>query len=362
MKNLFDKTEINGMKLKNRFIRAATWEKMADKKGHLTEQLIKVYEDLSKGGVGLITTGYAFITEEEQPNAGMMGIYEDSFIDEYQELTDMIHSNGSKVVMQIVYGGTKTKFKTEDRVIWGPSAGVKNKKTGVIPTEMNKGDIKSLVKFYGDAAERVKKAGFDGVQIHAAHTYFLNQFLSPYYNRRTDEYGGEIENRARIIFEVYDEIRDRVGQDYPILVKVTAGDFEEEGQTFAESLYVSRELEKRGIDAIELSGNIHSTAKEQVGAEWYGYKINEEGYFKEYAAKLAKEIKIPVITVGGLREFESIDNILQETEIEYFSLCRPLMAEADLIKRWQEGDRAKSKCTSCRNCYTEEGNICILNR
>ncbi|MCK8823830.1 NADH:flavin oxidoreductase [Fuchsiella alkaliacetigena] len=361
MKDLFDETQINGMELKNRFIKAATWENMADEKGHLTEQLTSVYDEVSKGGVGLIITGYAFVTEDEQPNPGMMGIYEDSFIDEYRELTDMVHNNGSKIVMQIVYGGTKTTFKTEDRVILGPSA-VKNSKTGVMAKKMTKEDINDLVKAYGKAAERCKKAGFDGVQIHAAHTYLLNQFLSPYHNRRTDEYGGTIENRARILFEIHNEIRDRVGEDYPVLLKVTAGDFEEGGQSFAESLDVCKAMAKKGIDAIEVSGNIHSTAQEYFGEDWYGYTVKEGAFFKDYATKVAAEVNVPIILVGGLREFEVIENLLQETEIEYFSMCRPLMAEPNLINRWQEGDRSKSKCKSCGECYTEEGNICILNR
>lgn len=361
MKELFEQTKLNNIKLKNRFIRSATWENMADKQGHLTDKLRNVYQELAQGGVGLIITGYSFITENEQPNPGMMGIYEDSFIDEYQELTDMIHDHGSKAVMQIVYGGSKTTFQPDDRVILGPSE-VENLKTGVTPKKMTKEDIEYIIKAHGAAAQRVKKAGFDGVQIHAAHGYFLNQFLSPYYNRRNDEYGGSINNRARIIFEIYDEIRDQVGDDFTVLIKVTAGDFVEGGQRFEDCLQLCKQLDKRGIDGIEVSGNIHSSAEEYVGQNWYGYSVKEDAYFKDYAEKIAKQVAAPVSLVGGLRKFDVMEELLEETEIEYFSLCRPLMAEPDLINRWQQGDRSESKCTSCSNCYDDDGNVCILKR
>lgn len=361
MEELFETTEINGMELNNRFVRAATWERMADQKGHLTDDLVEVYKKLAQNEIGLIITGYAYVTEEEQPNPGMMGIYEDSFIDEYKTLTDLVHQKGSKIVMQLAYGGSKTNFKADQRKIFGPSA-VPHQKTGVTPKKMTKEDINYIINSYVDAAERVKEAGFDGVQIHAGHSYLLNQFLSPYHNQRTDRYGGSLENRARFILEIYQEIRNRVGSDYPILVKVSPGDFVEGGQTFADSLGFCKLLDQKGIDLIEVSGNIHSSAEEYFEEEWDGYNIQPEAYFKEYAEKIAEEVSSPVMLVGGLRKYEVVEDLFQETEIDYFSFCRPLMTEPDLIKRWKKGNRSPAKCTSCSQCYTEKGNICIFNR
>lgn len=360
MKSLFDKTKINGIELKNRFIRSATWEAMADEKGHLTPRLLKVYEELADGGVGLIITGYTFVTEHEQPNPRMMGIYDDSFIEEYKQLTGSVHSRGGEIVLQIVYGGTQTGYRVENREIWGPSA-VPEIKTGVMAKEMTKEDIRVLVKAFGDAAGRAKSAGFDGVQFHCAHGYLLNQFLSPYHNRRTDEYGGSTENRARIVLEVYDEIRERVGGDFAVLIKINCEDFVEGGLTFGDTRYVCRELSKRGIDAIEISGGILAAGdlmSRRPGID----KPSKEAYFKTYASEVARETNTPIILVGGLRSLDVMEAILSEGSIDYFSISRPFLREPNLIKRWLGGDRAKVKCISCNKCFSPDGNTCIFTR
>ena len=174
MRTLFDETKINSMTLKNRLIRSATWENMADQSGHMTDSLFKLYEGLACGGVGLIVTGYAFPLAEEQPNPGMMGIYDDSFIEDYRPLTEMVHSHGSRIVMQLAYGGSQTNYRTEDRNIWGPSE-VADLAFKVVPHEMSRENIQTLINAYGDAATRAKAAGFDGVQLHSAHGYLLKE-------------------------------------------------------------------------------------------------------------------------------------------------------------------------------------------
>ncbi len=360
MRSLFDATAINGIALKNRLVRSATWENMADPKGHMTDKLFQVYEDLARGGAGLIITGYAFVTADEQPNPGMMGIYHDSFIAEYRKLTDMVRSHGSRIVMQIVYGGTQTGYPAEGRIIWGPSE-VADLATGVVPTPMTQGDIATLVQAFGDAAERAQAAGFDGVQMHGAHSYLLSQFLNPYYNRRSDEYGGSIENRARIIFEVYEEIRKRVGRNYPVLIKINAEDFMEGGATFEDIRFVCSQLAERGIDAIEISGGTGASG-EKIPARVKIDTPEKEAYHATYAAQVAAEICVPVILVGGLRSPGVIEGLLESTSIDFFSLSRPLLAEPDLPKRWQQGDLLPARCISCNGCLQMRpgGNVCIL--
>lgn len=362
MRTIFEESTINGMTLKNRLVRSATWENMADAKGHITKKLFKVYENLAKGGVGMIITGYAFVIRDEQPNPGMMGIYNDSFIDEYLSLTEMVHAHGSRIVMQIAYGGTQTNYPPEGRLIWGPSD-VADLATGVVPTPMSRVDIRTLVQAFGDAAERVKAAGFDGVQFHGAHSYILSQYLSPHYNRRTDEYGGSIENRARIFTEVYEEIRHRVGADFAVMVKINAEDFVENGATFEECRFVCRQLSERGIDAIEISGGTAASGKQNPSRP----KINnpdKEAYHASYAALIAQEVPTHVILVGGLRSPEVIESLLATTKIPYFALSRPLLCEPDLPKRWQQGDRSRARCVSCNGCHrmNPDGNRCVLNR
>jgi len=260
---LFTESRLGNMTLKNRFVRSATWK------------LYDIYEELAQGEVGLIVTGYANIVEEEKPNAGMMGMYNDSFIDEYKKLTDLVHRYDSKIVMQLAYGGTKTTYNVGERVIFAPSA-VAEKGTNTLGKAMTQDEIDYIVQ---------------ALEIHAAHTYLINQFLSPYYNQRTDQY------------------RKLVGNDFPILVKLTATEFFEGGQTFEETRIICKKLEQLGVDGIIVSGNIHGKADTMVGEKHDGYTIEAEGYFHQYGQVISQEVSIPVITVGGLSDFSAIEEI-----------------------------------------------------
>lgn len=347
MKTLFDQTRIGNMNLKNRLFRSATGEHLAHD-GHMTEELLKVYEDLAKGGVGTIITGFTYFIESEKPFPNMAAIYNDSFIEEYKKLTDMAHSYETNIILQVVYCGSFRMSDAGGQEIWGPSA-VANPLTQVVPKEMTKDDILYLQKAFADAALRAKKAGFDGIQIHAAHGFLLNQFLSPYYNTRTDEYGGSIENRARMVLETYAAVRQAVGTEYPIFVKINTAETMEKGMTFADCKYACKKLAELGIDAIEISGS------------WYEYAPGQEAYYKEDTTKIATEVNVPVMLVGGNRNYDAIVETLNQTPIEYFSLSRPLIAEPDLVKRWESGDTNKAKCISCNACC--KGVVsCILNR
>ena len=211
--------------------------------------------------------------------------------------------------------------------------------------------------------ERVKESGFDGVEIHGVHTYLINQFLSPYYNNRTDEYGGSLENRMRFLLEVYYKMREKVSYDFPILLKLTASDFHEGGLTFDETRIICKKLEEIGIDAIEISGNIHGKAKSMVGEIFDSYAIQEEGYFLEYAKIISNEVNVPIITVGGFKNIDTMKKLLNETNIDYFALSRPLLAEPFLIKRWKDGDNKPAICVRCSKCRTSVGNYCtVFNR
>lgn len=362
MSNLFESTSIKNMKLKNRFFKGAVWEALADDKGHMTEELYEMYEEYAKGGVGTIITSYSYITEGEKPNPKMLGIYNDLFIEEYQKLTDLVHQYDTNIIMEIVYGGSQTKYT--DQEVFGPS-GIENQVSKVTPREMTKEDIKYLTEAYGDAALRVKKSGFDGVELHAGHGYLLNHFLSPYYNRRTDEYGGEIENRARIIFEIYQNIRIKTGNDFPVFIKMNSEDFAEGGLTRADSFYVCKRLSEMGIDGIEVSGGNESfletweNHKLSVRAKISGVEMKP--HFKDFAEDLSRQITAPVILVSGNRSLEGMEEILGESSIQYFSLARPLNSEPDLIKKWKDNSGYRPKCVSCNKCFNIEGHRCVMN-
>jgi 2,4-dienoyl-CoA reductase-like NADH-dependent reductase (Old Yellow Enzyme family) len=347
MKLLFDKTKIGKLELKNRFIRSATGDGLV-KNGHPTEEMIEQYEELANGGVGTIITGNAKITDYKIPFFDMLSIEDDSFIPELKKFTDKVHALDTNIMLQIVYFGSLIGSEGGD--VLGPSA-VPNLISKIEPKEMSKEDIKYIQKAFASAALRSKEAGFDGVQLHAAHGFLLSQFLTPYYNRRTDEYGGSIENRARMLIETCKEVREMVGEDYPILIKINSSDAMEQGMTFEECKYVCKRLQEVGVNAVEISGSSHI------------FKPHEEAYFKDYAAEIAKEVDIPIIVVGGNRDYSAMETILNETSIEYFSFSRPFIAESDFIRRWENGDTSRVKCVSCNGCNRPESmGRCVLKK
>ncbi|GAD80057.1 putative oxidoreductase [Vibrio ezurae NBRC 102218] len=347
------------MTLKNRFVRSATWENMATEEGYMTDKLYDIYEELAQGEVGMIVTGYANIVEDEKPNAGMMGIYNDSFIEGYQKLTDLVHQYGAKIVKQIAYGGTKTTYNLGERTIFAPSD-IPERGTKTQGKAMTLDEIEFIVQAFAKASLRAKKSGFDGVEIHAAHTYLINQFLSPYYNQRDDQYGGSLDNRMRFLVEIYQQTRLLVGEDFPILVKLTATEFFESGQSFAETRLICKKLAQIGVDAIVVSGNIHGKASDMVGQSFDGYTLQSEGYFHEYGDVISQELDIPIITVGGLSDLHAIESIAENTGIQYFALSRPLLAEPKLIQRWKEGCHTPVECERCSKCRTRRGNFCVV--
>jgi 2,4-dienoyl-CoA reductase-like NADH-dependent reductase (Old Yellow Enzyme family) len=361
LKSLFAETNIGNMILKNRFIRSATWENMATEDGHMTDKLYAIYDELAQGEIGLIVTGYANIVEEEKPNPGMMGMYNDSFIDGYKKLTKLVHTHDAKIVMQLAYGGTKTTHNVGERVIYAPSD-VCEIGTQTLGKAMTKDEIEYITQAFVQASRRAKESGFDGVEIHAAHTYLINQFLSPYYNRREDEYGGSLDNRMRFLLAIFTGIRDVVGEDFPILVKLTASEFFDGGLTFAETRHICKKLDAIGVDGLVISGNIHGKAKSMVGERFDGHEIQEEGYFYKYGQVISEEVSVPIITVGGLTDINTIEDIANKTNIHSFAISRPLLAEPHLIKRWKEGNRAPVDCERCSKCRTRRGNFCVVHK
>ncbi len=347
MSKLFETTEINGMKLTNRFVRSATWEGMAEDDGAVTPKLTQTMVDLAQGGVGLIVTGHAYVSPEGQAGPWQLGIYSDELVYGLKSMCDAVHNAGGKIVVQLAHAGNSA-VETDGNIPYVVSA---FKGLSESPRhELTKEDIKKLVKAFGDAARRAKEAGFDGVQIHSAHGYLLNQFLSPAYNLREDEYGGSIENRARVHMEVYNAIRDVVDKEYPVLIKINNEDYVENGVSLEDSVMVSNMLADAGLDAIELSGGTPDSGK--LGPARVGInKEEKEAYFREAAAVFKKQIDLPLILVGGMRSFSVAEQIIDSGIADYISMCRPLVREPGLIKRWQSGDTSPSTCKSDNFCF-----------
>jgi 2,4-dienoyl-CoA reductase-like NADH-dependent reductase (Old Yellow Enzyme family) len=360
MAKVFEEIAINQMVLANRFVRSATWEGMAEKDGSVTPRLIDCMVALARGGVGLIISGYAFIRKDGQGAPRQLGVDRDELVPGLRKMAAGVHENNGKIVLQLAHGGFFAMRRLIGQTPLAPSGlpGI-----GKFPRrEMTIGDIKELIAAFAEGAERAKQAGFDGVQMHAAHGYLLSQFLSPAFNRRTDEYGGTIENRARFLMETLRAIRLKVGAGYPVLIKMNARDFIANGLELNDSLKAASMLAKEGMDAIEISGGFLNGGKlnpsrSEVDSE------EKEAYFREEARAFKKEISIPLILVGGNRSFAVAEQLVSGGVTDCISLSRPLIREPGLINRWKAGDLAKAKCISCNRCYgagiTDEGIYCV---
>jgi 2,4-dienoyl-CoA reductase-like NADH-dependent reductase (Old Yellow Enzyme family) len=230
---------------------------------------------------------------------------------------------------------------------------------------MTVNDIGEIVKAFGRAAHRAKKAGFDGVEIHAAHGYLLSQFLSPLYNTRSDAYGGSVENRARALVEVVKHIRAVVGDDFAVLVKMNCQDFVDEGLTLTDSLGIVTFLQEAGIDAVELSGGTSHAGR--LGPVRVRINSEErEAYFREQARAFKEILQVPLVLVGGIRSFQIAERLVKEGYADYVSMSRPFIREPNLITRWASGDRVRAKCISCNRCFEPagagEGVYCVVEK
>lgn len=346
LKVIFEKTVVGGISSKNRIIRSATQEGLATPDGHIGTELISVYKELSAGGVGIIITSMVGVDENSRVFPLMIETYDDSFIDGLGKIVDDAHHNDCKVVVQLAHCGAKASPDDGRNPLAPSDISVGKDKPA---KGMTKEEINHVIRRFAVAALRCKEAGADGVQIHGAHGYLLSEFLSPFFNKRKDEYGGDIINRARIVFEVYDAIRKKVKDDYPVWIKINSEDFVDGGLDFDESLWVCRELDKRGINGIEVSGGI-SVSLESASTRIVPNQ-NEKGTFSDYALSLANNVNATVISVGGYRTPNMIEQWLNKGKIEAVSLCRPLICEPDLPNVWESGDRRNSRCISCNKCF-----------
>jgi len=347
---LFESVSINGMTLANRFVRSATWEGLASREGSVTSKLTKMMVELARGEVGLIISSYAFVSPEGQSSPGQLAIYDDHFVTGLRVMVQAVHEAGGKIAVQIVHGGRFTDFTLTGLQPIGPSAVTKDNQTTC--RAMSKSDIANIVSAFTQAAVRAKQAGFDAIQLHAAHGFLLSQFLSPALNQRTDEYGGTLENRARFLLEAVRSVRKATGPGYPLLIKLNSEDFLEGGLTRAEAVQVSAMLEAASIDTIEFSGGT-VVSPEKFSPSRPGKLKGPPGeVFYREAAKLYKDkVGIPLMLVGGIRSYETANDLIRSGVADYISLGRPLICEPGLVKRWHNGERRKSDCASCNSCF-----------
>ncbi len=378
MKTLFDTTTLHTTALRNRVWRSATWLGLASptpqsfgqlpsgrgaNEGFVTDSIIRTYEALAEGGSALLVTGLTSISATDARIGGECQFYDDRFVASHRRLIDAVHRHGARILLQTA-------------MVDGPdidcvNVGMRERVSADAPstnaiTHSNTNTIDDIVAAFGDAARRAEQAGYDGVQIHAAHFFYLSRFISPLFNHRTDRYGG-----ANILPAILSDMRSKTSADFLITIKINSTDEYPGGMTEEDFIAVCKLLSQAGclrptsfagklpasqttgIDAIEVSAN--GTSRQGIRAG-----VNE-GSFLHAAARLADEVDVPVALVGGLRSLEFIDHVLNTTKIEYISLSRPLVREPALIRRWQQGDTRPSLCVSCNSCYRTAGHQCVFN-
>jgi len=354
---LFTPENIGPLALPNRLVRSATAERMADANGQPKPRLKALYEELARGGVGLIITGHMYVHPSGKAHLEMTGIYSDEMIPLLAELADAVHREGGQVVVQINHGGMQCSRETVPETI-APSA-VDAPFLKRPAREMTPDEITLLIQAYGQAARRAREAGFDGVQIHGAHGYLISQFLSPFVNRRADEWGGDLEGRMHFLRAVCQTVREQVGPDYPVFIKLGMMDGVEGGLTPKEGVRVVAALEGMGLDAVEISGGIGGVRNLNIRT---GIRSEaDEAYFRPLARQARPVTRLPIILVGGFRSRRVMEEVLADGDADFVSLCRPLLCEPDLPNRLRAGLQERSSCISANHCWPEgpdEGIAC----
>jgi len=382
MSKLFEPSSIGGMALKNRIVRSAFLENMAAPEGLPTDDTLRLYERLARGGVGLIITGMAYVSPGGKGQPLQHGAHMDAMIPAWRRITDSVHQLGGRIAMQLVHCGRQSNPKALSGARAVAPSTAPNLYYLTRSRAMTGDELAQTIRDFGDAAARVKAAGFDAVQVHGAHGYLVSSFLSPLTNRRRDEWGGDAKRRFRFPAEVYNSVRRAVGPDFPVLFKMNANDFTWNGLTPRESFPAAHQLAELGVDALELSGGIFETFLHTSRGSmpldlialdrspvvrlclgtFFGtvFRLQKkfipfkEAYFLPYAAKLKPTLKIPLILVGGIRTPETAERILETGAADFISMARPLVREPDLPNKWRSGRRVAAQCTSCNRCAGEE--------
>ncbi|GAA0795992.1 FAD-dependent oxidoreductase [Marinobacterium sediminicola] len=374
--HLFTPGKIGSLELKNRILMAPMGSNYAEQDGTCGERIQAFYEARAKGGAGMLTMGVCSIAYPAgTAEPFQVGVSSDDFIPGLKQLTDRVHKHGAKIAMQLQHAGkTSVRDLAEGRELWVPSmppaantdmfasltqselgrfisSSKGREKSGVRIRVMDKDDIRQMVTWFADAAERAKKAGFDGVEIHAGHTYIIAGFLSPYYNKRDDEYGGPLENRARLLLEVIHAIRERVGRDYPVWMRMDALELDLPGGISLEDATLTAQMaQEAGIDLISVSAYANLSS----GNAFTKAPIPQQrGMFLDWAAHIRKALNIPV-TAAGRIDPEMADKAIADGNCDFVAMGRKLLADPDLPNKLKDNRAADVRpCIYCYACVSQ---------
>lgn len=357
MSILFTPFLIDKLLFKNRFIKSSTAESLAGPYGEVTPELIDFYEKLSKGGMSAIFLGHAYVHPKGKAHFKMLGLHEDSLIPGFRSLAEVIHRHECFVFAELNHGGSRVDPECTEPVAPSP---VIHPLSGLMPRELKNSEIEEIIDAFGMAARRVREANLDGILIHAAHGYLINLFLSPYANRRKDQWGGSLKKRYRFLGEIYRNIRKAVDKDFPIAIKLGIKDDLPEGLSLQEGMEIAFMMAREGLDAIEISGGIPTKTAALNRSNILSKE--QEAYFLPYAKAVRPKVgKLPLILVGGLRSPDLMEKIIKEGWVDFVSLARPFICEPDLVLKIQSGRQgpvACVRCDLCREGFGKEGLHC----
>lgn len=359
---------IGPLTIRNRFVRSATCETMASSAGVVKpREFSRLYLDLAAGGVGLLFSGHCYVHPRGQATPGMTGLNGNENIPTFRELSRAVRDAGAHMFLELNHAGSQSRMLALTPL--APSA-VPNPQTGRLPEAATDDDIREIIDCFGTAAGRVREGGFDGVHVHAGHGYLLSEFLSPFTNRRSDDWGGPLEYRQRLLMEVVGRIRQVVGTDFPLSVKLGIRDFVPGGLDVEEGLATARALEGAGVDAIEVSAGLTSPRVES-SIQYAGVSRRRAlrdkmvhrllakevpgAYFAEDARQVRQVVGCPLILVGGLRRIEAMESVVRDRIADFVSLARPFIREPDLVRKVEAGRRGEVDCVSCNICAMHAG-------
>lgn len=376
MSILFEPIKLGNVQIKNRFVHSATYEGMATEAGEVTDEIVKRYQRLAGGDVGLVIPGGLYVHPLGRTARHQTGIHTDDMIPGLKKVVKAVHQEGGRIVFQLVHAGGQAKKDVIGQTPMSPSATARDPVHFVRPKKMTEEQIDQVVRAFGKAARRAVKAGVDGIQLHAAHGYLINQFLSSFFNDRSDAWGGSDENRFCFLKDVIRETKKALPEGMPLLVKLNVHDHTpKEGITPSLAAKYAGWLAELKIDGLELScGTAFSymnmcrgdvpvnellkslpwwqkpigkfTLKRMVG------KYSFQGGYNLEAAKMIQPIcgNVRLFLVGGLRSVVQMEEIVKKGYVDFISMSRPFIREPLLVERIKQGKTDAASCVSCNKC------------
>jgi len=361
MGKLFEPIKIGIMELKNRIVMPPMGTNFASDDGFVTKRLVNYHVERAKGGVGLIIVEGAYVESRGKGSIRQLAVDHDDKISGLKKLAAAIQANGAQAALQLFHGGRQSSS-----LIIGTqpvsASEVFCRLTRETPRALTVEEIQDVIAAFAEGARRTETAGFDAVEIHGAHGYLINQFLSPLTNKRTDKYGGDVKGRTRFLLEILELTRDKVGSDYPILCRINGDDYIEGGLTLEETKKIAQMLEAAGVDILHISGGIYDSPVPVTT----GPMSLPRGHMVHLAAGIKKVVDVPVIAVGRINDPELAEKILKEEKADLVSMGRALLADPELPKKAAAGTLDDiRRCTACDECiarlFFNENIACSVN-